>query len=113
MKLPKFFWKIIGILLVLSYFVPFPLGSIRLALGLSILVCASLPFALFIQARRRQFSWFNNSMVWMENKLGKRVAGNLMWTRPENDPRIHFNGPPGATPTGSPLSDDEVRKDKN
>ena len=113
MKIPKFFWKIIGVLLVLSYFIPIPLGSLRLALGLSILVCASLPFALFIQARRRQFGWFNSSMTWMENKLGERVAGNLMWTRPENDPRLHFNGTKNSAQTNSSLPDDEVRKDKH
>ena len=112
MKLPKFFWKIIGVLLVLSYFIPIPLGMLRLALGLSILVCASLPFALFVQGRRRQFGWLNNSLVWMENKLGKRVAGNLMLTRPENDPRTHFNGTKSTTPMDSSLPDDEVRKEK-
>ena len=114
MKLPKFFWKIIGVLLVLSYFTPFPLGMLRLALGLSILVCASLPFALFVQGRRRQFSWLNSTLVWMEDKLGKRWAGNLMLTRPENDPRTHFRGVTAATtPTDSTLPDDEVRKGKN
>jgi len=92
MKFPKLFWKAIGVLLALSFFVPIPFGTIRLALGLSILVCASLPFALFVQARRRNFKWLNDALTWMENKLGERWAGNLMVTRPENDPRSHFSG---------------------
>ena len=90
MKLSKFFWKIIGGLLALSFFMPFPFGTIRLALGLSILVCASLAFALFVQGCRRRFPWFNRPMIWMEEKLGERWAGNLIITRPENDPRAHF-----------------------
>jgi len=90
MKLPKLFWKVIGGLLLLSYLTPIPFGTIRLALGLSILVCASLPFALFVQSRRRKYAWLNRAMTWLEEKLGQRWAGNLMWTRPENDPREHF-----------------------
>ena len=92
MILPKLLGKIIGVLLVLSFFVPFPGGTLRVALGLSILVCASLPFALIVQAARRKFGWLNRSLTWLENKMGEKWAGNLIITRPENDPRTHFNG---------------------
>ena len=92
MKLPKFLGKIIGVLLVLSFLLPIPAGTLRLALGLSILVCASLPFALAVQAGRRKFGWLNRLMTWIENKIGKKWAGNLILTRPENDPRTHFAG---------------------
>ena len=92
MVLPKLLGKIIGVLLVLSFFVPFPGGMLRVALGLSILVCASLPFALVVQAARRKFGWLNRSLTWLENKMGEKWAGNLIITRPENDPRTHFNG---------------------
>ena len=109
MKLPKFFWKAIGALLALSFFVPIPFGSIRLAAGLSILVCASLQFALLVHWGRRKFEWFNRPMHWLEDKLGERWAGNLMVTRPENDPRTHFPGRTNATRT--PLRDDEVQKE--
>lgn len=90
MQLPKLLGKIIGVLLVLSFFVPFPGGTLRLALGLSILVCASLPFALAVQAARQKFGWLNRSLMWLENKMGEKWAGNLIITRPENDPRTHF-----------------------
>ena len=92
MVLPKLLGKIIGVLLVLSFFVPFPGGTLRVALGLSILVCASLPFALVVQSARRKFGWLNRSLTWLENKMGEKWAGNLIITRPENDPRTHFNG---------------------
>ena len=92
MVLPKLLGKIIGVLLVLSFFVPFPGGTLRVALGLSILVCASLPFALVVQAARRKFGRLNRSLTWLENKMGEKWAGNLIITRPENDPRTHFNG---------------------
>ena len=97
MRLPKLLGKIIGVLLVLSFFVPFPGGTLRLALGLSILVCASLPFALAVQAARRKFGWLNRSLTWLENKMGEKWAGNLIITRPENDPRTHFTGDPQAS----------------
>ncbi len=81
-----------GLLLVFSFFVPLPLGTLRVALGLSVLVCASLPFALFIQGCRRKYGWLNQRLMWMEDKFGQRWAGNLMMTRPENDPRSYFFG---------------------
>ena len=84
--------EIIAVLLVLSFFIPLPFGTLRVAVGLSILVCASLPFALFVQGCRRRFSWFNRLLTLIENKLGEKWTGNLMLTRPENDPRIHFAG---------------------
>ena len=90
MQLPKLLGKIIGVLLVLSFFVPFPGGTLRLALGLSILVCASLPFALAVQAARQKFGGLNRSLMWLENKMGEKWAGNLIITRPENDPHTHF-----------------------
>lgn len=111
MKLPKFFLKFIGAVLVLSYFVPIPFGSLRLVVGLSILVCASLPFALFVQANRRKFSWINRPLTWMEDKLGERWAGNLMVTRPENDPRTHFPG--SAKPAESTLPEDNKLPEKD
>ena len=90
MKLPKFFYKILGVILIVSFFLPFPGGLLRVAIGLSLLVCSSLIFALFVQGRRRQFKRFNQAMTWIEDKLGERMTKGLRVTRPENDPRDHF-----------------------
>ena len=90
MKLPRFFWKVIGILLILSFFVPIPTGTLRVAIGLSILVCSSLPFALLLQSGRKRFKWLNNSITAIENKLGEKLTSGIRFTRPENDPREHF-----------------------
>lgn len=87
--IPRFVWKLIGVLLILFFFTPLPGGTIALAVGLSILVCNSLPFALFIQACRRRMSLFNKALTWVENKLGDRWASGLMYTRPDADPREH------------------------
>ena len=92
MKLPRFFWKTIGVLLILSFFIPVPTGLLRAAIGLSILVCSSLPFALLVQAGRKRFAWFNNLITWIENKLGEKMTRGIRFTRPENDPREHFAG---------------------
>ena len=88
--MPRFVLQIIGIVLILFFFTPFPGGTLALAAGLSILVCTSLPFALFLQRVRRRFSLFNTVLTWVENKLGERWAGGLMFTRLDADPRDHF-----------------------
>jgi len=90
MKLPRFFWKAVGVLLILSFFVPIPTGMLRVAMGLSILVCSSLPFALVVQSFRKRFEGFNKLITWIENKLGEKVTRGIRFTRPENDPRDHF-----------------------
>ena len=89
--IPKFVWKIIAVVLILFFFTPFPGGTVTLAIGLSILVCTSLPFALFLQACRRRFRWFNSALTWVENKMGERFARGLMYTRPDADPREHVH----------------------
>ena len=92
MRPPRFFWKAIGILLILSFFIPIPTGLLRVAIGLSILVCSSLPFALLVQSGRRRFQWLNKAITSVENKLGEKFTSGIRFTRPENDPREHFAG---------------------
>ncbi len=86
----RFVMRIIAVLLILSFFIPFPGGTLRVSMGVSILVCVSLRFALFVQAARRRFSRFNKAFFWVENKLGERWSRGLMFTRPDADPRDHF-----------------------
>ena len=88
--MPKLIWRIIAIVLIALFFTPLPGGFIFLALGLSILICASLPFALWVQACRRRFKSVNKAFAWLENKLGERRGRGLMFTRPDADPREHF-----------------------
>ena len=90
MKLPRFFWKLVGVLLILSFFIPIPTGLLRVAIGLSILICSSLPFALFLQGCRKRFERFNRLITWIEEKLGEKMTSGIRFTRPENDPRDHF-----------------------
>ena len=90
MKLPRFIWKVIGILLILSFFIPIPTGLLRVAIGLTILICSSLWFALFVQRSRKRFAWLNNLFLLIENKLGEKMTRGIRFTRPENDPREHF-----------------------
>ena len=90
MKLPRFFWKVIGVLLILSFFVPIPTGLLRVAVGLTILICSSLSFALFVQSGRKRYGWLNNLFTLIENKLGEKMTSGIRYTRPENDPKEHF-----------------------
>jgi len=90
MRIPRFVWKIAGIFLIISYFIPIPMGTFRVAIGLSILICASPAFASFFQNLRRKYKTFNKFITGIENKLGERWTQNLMLTRPENDLGNHF-----------------------
>ena len=89
-KVPRFILRIVAVLLILLFFTPIPGGSIGLAVGLSILVCVSLPFALFLQGVRRRFKPINKMLTAIEDRLGERWARGLMFTRPDADPREHF-----------------------
>lgn len=42
----KLIWRITAIILIALFFTPMPGGMLSLAMGLSILICASLPFCL-------------------------------------------------------------------
>ncbi len=88
--MPKLIWRIIAIMMITLFFTPFPGGFIFLAMGLSILICASQPFALWIQACRRRFKLVNKTLSGIENRLGERWAASLMVTRPNADPREIF-----------------------
>ena len=92
MNLPRFIWKVIGVLLILSVFVPIPTGLLRAAAGLTILICSSLWFALLVQGGRKRFGWLNSLFNLIENKLGEKMTRGIRFTRPENDPREHFAG---------------------
>jgi len=76
--------------LILSFFIPIPTGLLRVAIGLTILVCSSLRFALLMQSGRKRFQWFNNLVTWGEEKLGEKMTSGIRFTRPENDPHDHF-----------------------
>jgi hypothetical protein len=80
----------LGVVLILLFFTPIPGGAIFLASGLSILICSSLPFALFVQSLRRRFRLVDAAFQWVEKKLGERWASGMMHTRPDADPRDHF-----------------------
>ncbi len=88
--MPKIIWQIIAVLLMMYFFTPLPGCTLAMAVGLSILVCKSLRFALFLQGCRRRFGFLNRVLEWVENRLGKRWAQGLMYTRPDADPREHF-----------------------
>ena len=83
------FFQILGVILILYFFTPFPGGTLSAVTGLTLLVCFNLKFALFLQSRRKKFPRFDRVMRWAEDKMGDKIAGGLKYTRPENDPRDH------------------------
>lgn len=85
----RFFLQILGVILILFFFTPFPGGTLALVAGLTLLVCTNLTFALFVQSCRKKFSKFDRGLRWAEDKIGGKIAEGLKFTRPENDPRDH------------------------
>lgn len=77
--------------MVLTIFLPIPGVIFVSAAGLSLLICSSLAFALFLQSARRKYSIFNRAMLWVESKLGEKLSSNLRVTRLDSDPRNHFS----------------------
>ena len=85
----KIFLQILGILLILFFFSPFPGGTLTFTIGLTLLVCSNLTIALFVQRCRTKWEKLDKGLRWIENKMGDKIAGGLKFTRPENDPRKH------------------------
>ena len=81
--------QILGVLLILLFFTPLPGGTFAMVMGLTLLVCTSLRFALFVQSGRRKFPKFDRGLRWAEDKISDKISGGLKFTRPENDPRDH------------------------
>ena len=82
--------QIIGVILILSFFTPFPGGTLAAAMGLTLLVCSNLTAALFVQKGRTRWKKLDNAMRWIEKKMGDKIIGGLRFTRPENDPCDHI-----------------------
>ena len=90
-KLSKLMRRTIAVLMTLTIVLPIPGIFVVSATGLSMLICSSLRFALFLQAVRRKFPLFNRAMLWLESKMGDKLSKNLRITRLEDDPREHFS----------------------
>ena len=86
----KTLYRIIAIFLILLFFLPLPGGTLYFAIGLSMLICSSRPFALWLQRLRRNYLKINKVFLWLENKIGEKWAGSLIITRPESDLSLHF-----------------------
>lgn len=86
----RFFRTVFAVVMIVLFFTPIPGSTIFLAIGLSILVCTSLPFALFVQRLRKRFRLFDGSLRWVENRLGEKWSAGMMSTRPGADPRAHI-----------------------
>ncbi|MEP5762302.1 MAG: hypothetical protein ABJ327_23905 [Litoreibacter sp.] len=66
-----------------SMFTPFPGGTLLIAGGCTLLICTSERAALKIKNTRRNKSWVNAPMTWVENKMGARLSGPMRRTRPD------------------------------
>ena len=67
---------------------PIPGGTFLIAGGLTTLICTSPRARLCLRFFRSRFGFLDKLFVWLENKVGTRVAvvGNaLRKTRPDND----------------------------
>jgi len=81
--------QIVGVILIAYCFLPFPGGFLTLPLGMTLLVYRNLKVALFIQNLRKKHQGLDQSLQWLEEKVGPRFSAGLRLTRPESDPRAY------------------------
>lgn len=86
----------IGVLLLLlgtiSMVSPIPGGTLMLATGTVLLICASPWFRRCLQFIRSRFKLFNRIMSWMENKMNTRISNILKLTQPGYEPKPGDHG---------------------
>lgn len=86
----------IGVLLLLlgtiSMVSPIPGGTLMLATGTVLLICASPWFRRCLQFIRSRFKLFNRIMSWMENKMSTRISNILKLTQPGYEPKPGDHG---------------------
>ncbi len=73
---------------MISMVTPIPGGILIVAASLTALICTSPRARKVLQFLRIRIEWFNNMFLWMENKIGNRVAiisTALHQTRPGED----------------------------
>ncbi len=68
---------------LLSMLTPIPGGTAMIAIGLTLLICASETAARFIKVCREKFNFLNKSMTWVENHVPEKLSAGLSRTRPE------------------------------
>ncbi len=67
----------------LSMLTPFPGGTLLIALGSSMLLCSSQKTADFVRRHRISYPRLDQSLRWIESKVGMKLSQGLRLTRPE------------------------------
>ena len=92
----KAFTIAFGILLLIlgtiSMVSPIPGGVFMLSFGSVLLICSSPWFRRCLQFLRTRFSRFNKVMMWMENKMGRKIGDILKLTQPGYKPQPGDHG---------------------
>jgi uncharacterized membrane protein YbaN (DUF454 family) len=77
---------LLGSVLVLvglvSMVTPIPGSTFFIATGSGLLICTSERVANWIQSARTRNTRFNQSVSWIENKMGDRLGSPMRRTRP-------------------------------
>lgn len=82
----KFLMILVGSILLilglLSMVTPIPGGTLAIATGAGLIICASQTAADFLKSYRAKYARLNSTIAWIENKLGARLSRPLRMTRP-------------------------------
>jgi hypothetical protein len=71
-----------SVLLILGTVVPG--GSLMMAAGLALLICASPWFRQCVRLLRKRFGWIDGGMVALEGVVGQRLGSILRGTNPDD-----------------------------
>ena len=65
-----------------SMLTPIPGSTFFIATGSGLIICASERVAHWIKNMRGRHTNFNNTLTWLENKMGEKLSAPLRQTRP-------------------------------
>lgn len=75
--------SILLLLGLMSMLTPIPGGTLAIATGAGLVICASQTAADMLKNYRIKYSRLNGVITWLENKMGQRLSRPLRLTRPE------------------------------
>ena len=72
----------------ISMITPIPGSTFLIATGSGLVICTSKRVERWIKKMRGTHVHFNNTLTWLENKMGERIGGTLKLTQPDYEPKL-------------------------
>lgn len=76
--------SVLVLLGLISWLTPFPGGTALIAIGLTLLICASETAARAVKKSRSKIPVLDKGMIWIEEHVPAKLADALRRTRPSS-----------------------------